>query len=175
MKEGERGAAIRAGFEALLSSHIICLDADLSYDAAHISEILDCFKQDPQTDVVVVSAYMKGGTVEGVPWVKLFISKMANWLLAGSFGLSTVTCCVRGYRGDLVRSMSFSEDGKEFHLEILRKLMARGANVVEIPGRLVWRDRTNERRRAERSFLRSVLGHIRYGFHTPTNSPNEMK
>lgn len=143
-----RGAAIKAGISASRGDHVICLDADLSYDVDHIGEILDTFEREPVADAVVVSPYMEGGTARGVPWKRLAVSRLANWVFSRlvTGRLSTVTCVVRGYRGDLIRSVPLVADGKELHLEIVRELGLRGANIVEIPGRLVWR-RPKARRR----------------------------
>lgn len=136
-----RGAAVKAGMQAAKGEFIIALDADLSYDLNHIQEILDVFFHQPTIDVVVVSAYMKGGTVQGVPLSRLALSKIANWILSRFFPqrLSTVTCVVRGYRHDVIKNLCLLEKGKEFHLEILKKLFLKGAQVQEIPGRLVWK------------------------------------
>lgn len=160
-----RGAAIKAGIEASTGQYLILLDADLSYDVAHIGEILQCIQRHPKTDVVVVSAYMRGGVVQGVPLSRLFISRMANWILAGFFAdnLSTVTCVVRGYRGDAIRNIPLFEDGKQLHLEILRKMALSGANIREIPGRLIWKQKKHERRKNNLNVAGSAKHHLLYG------------
>ncbi|MGE0201794.1 MAG: glycosyltransferase family 2 protein [Candidatus Melainabacteria bacterium] len=136
-----RGEAIKLGIRKSLGDRIILLDADLSYDVDHIGEILATFAADTATDVVVVSPYMKGGVVAGVPFSRLFVSRCANWLMGGFFEgkFATVTCVVRGYRGDLIRQLYLVDSGKELHLEILRKLGLYNARIQEIPGRLIWK------------------------------------
>ena len=135
-----RGAAIRTGINASRGNLVICLDADLSYDVEHIGDILGAFNSNPGTDTVVVSAYMKGGSVQNVPWSRLFLSRAANRILCPQFKnrLSTVTCVVRGYKGDLLRSLHLTSEGKELHLEILHEMESRNARILEIPGRLMW-------------------------------------
>lgn len=165
-KNRGRGAAIKYGIAASSGEYVICLDADLSYDVNHIGEILEAFKQHPEPDVVVVSAYMPGGTIKGVPAARLLLSRAANWVLSGSFpgGLHTVTCVVRGYKGDLLRRTPFFEDSKELHLEMLGKLIVQGANVVEIPGRLCWRNtKQKPRRKTPLKFISSAKQHLLYG------------
>lgn len=160
-----RGAAIKSGLKNSRGERVILLDADLSYDEKHVGEIWSAFEKTPNTDVVVVSAYMKGGLVQGVPFTRLFVSKMANWVLSGFFAgnLSTVTCVVRGYRGDLIRNITLLEDGKELHLEILRKLYLMGANFVEIPGRLVWKlEKGTRRRKTNLRFVGAAKNHFSY-------------
>ena len=161
-----RGAALRRGIEVSRGRRIICLDADLSYDVAHIGDILRAFETQPPPDVVVVSAYMRGGRQQGVPFSRLVLSRMANWILAGFFAgkVKTVTCVVRGYRGDLARALPLFERDKEFHLEILRKLALVGARIVEIPGRLVWNTTKHRpRRKTNLAFYDSALQHVFYG------------
>jgi len=160
-----RGAAFRAGISTSKGDHVIALDADLSYDEKHIGSILKCFEEDPRTDVVVVSPYMKGGSSHGVPWGRLFVSRMANWILGGFFAgkLKTVTCVVRGYRGSLIRAIPLFEEGKEIHLEVLRKLALYGARIVEIPGRLRWqRKTTTSGSRGRLRFVSSAQEHVWY-------------
>ena len=159
-----RGAALRAGIEQSRGEFVICLDADLSYDVDHVGRIMACFDKDPKADVVVVSAYMKGGRTERVPLGRLMLSKTANWILAGFFTgkLSTVTCVVRGYRGDLIRSITLLENGKEIHLEILRKLALYGATIEEIPGCLVWRRPKTKGRFNKAKSVLSAGNHLWY-------------
>lgn len=161
-----RGAAIKFGISVSSGEYIICLDADLSYDVDHIGEILQAFKRYPEPDLVVVSAYMSGGSVKGVPKGRLLLSRLANWILAGSFpgNLHTVTCVVRGYRGELLRTTPFFEDSKELHLEMLGKLILQGARVVEIPGRLHWKNSGQKpRRKTSLKFIFSAKQHLLYG------------
>jgi hypothetical protein len=51
-------------------------------------------------DVVLASAYMPGGTSEGVSWKRLLPSRLGNWLLRFAWPkrIYTSTCVVRGYR-----------------------------------------------------------------------------
>jgi len=161
-----RGAAIKAGLANALGEYLILLDADLSYDVEHIGAIIEQFIEDPRTDVVVVSPYMPGGKVQGVPLFRLILSRMANWILSGSFPirLHTVTCVVRGYRSSCIKNIPLFEDGKELHLEILRKLCLQGAKMKEIPGRLVWKStKKDKRRKTNLNFVNSTKDHLLYG------------
>jgi len=161
-----RGAAIKAGIAQSRGEIVILLDADLSYDVQHVDEILDCFEKDPQLDTVVISPYMKGGVVGGVPLHRLLISRMANWILSGFFSqkFSTVTCVVRGYRGEVIRRLPLFESGKELHLEILRKLDICDYKMIEIPGRLIWKSsKAAPRRKINLNLLSAAKRHIKMG------------
>ena len=167
-----RGAALKEGFARARGKCFIALDADLTYDVAHIGDIMSVFDHDPAADVVVVSAYMKGGLVKGVPFQRLLLSRLANWILAGFLhrSISTVTCMVRGYKAETLRKVPLLEEGKELHLEILRKLEIIGAKIVEIPGRLVWKEIGGQARRKNGlNVVNSATDHILYAmFAKPT-------
>lgn len=160
-----RGKAIKRGIAHSTGDFVILLDADLSYDVQHISNIMSEFEKDPKTDTVVVSPYAKGGVVKNVPFHRLALSRMANWILVGFFDgrLSTVTCVVRGYKGPLLRALPLFEDGKELHLEILRKLSLLDAKIVEIPGRLIWKNAHKKgRRKTNLKVAGSAKNHLLY-------------
>jgi glycosyltransferase involved in cell wall biosynthesis len=165
-KNRGRGQAIKEGIRNSKGDYVITLDADLTYDVNHIGEIYQAFFQN-SADVVIVSPYSKNGVVAGVPFKRLVISRIANWLLSGLFHkkLSTVTCVVRGYKGDLIRKIYLTESGKELHLEILRKLQIYGAKIVEIPGRLIWKKEDAKGRRSNNlKIVESATKHWLYGF-----------
>lgn len=133
-----RGKALREGFGAARGKYVFVIDFDLSYDEGHITRMYKAFLSNPMTDIVLVSAYMKGGKVVGVPMFRLFMSRLGNFLLSFTFSqkVRTSTCIVRGYRRDVIKSMSLDSDGKEIHLEILSKAFMLGCKVQEIPGTL---------------------------------------
>ena len=54
------------------------------------------------------------------------------------------TGMTRAYRRPLIQSLPLSEDGKEFHLEVILKATAFGARVREIPAILSWKDYKHE-------------------------------
>ena len=163
-----RGAAVRRGFSRSTGDYVIALDADLSYDESHITRILETFASLPITDVVVVSPYMPGGRSEGVPWRRLVISKVANKILARFLhrSIRTVTCVVRGYRGDFIRGLPLFNEGKGIHLEILRTSILRGARIEEIPGQLIWNkpEGGGPRRKTNLKFVNAAGSHLTYGF-----------
>lgn len=162
-----RGAAMKAGIAAASCEYIMFLDADLSYDVEHISEVILYFEENPKTDVLIVSPYMKDGISKNVPLLRLITSRMANWILSGFFSqnLSTVTSMVRAYRTEVIRGLVLIENGKELHLEILRKLYLVDANIAEIPGRLIWKENKKRGKRINaRAIAISAKKHLLYGF-----------
>lgn len=134
-----RGKALRTGFEHARGRYIITIDFDLSYSPDHILSIYEKLV-DPRemNDVVLGSAYMKGGKVIDVSPFRLCISKVGNKILEYTFPQSfkTSTCILRGYRREVLQALELESNGKEIHLEILSKVCALGFLVREIPATL---------------------------------------
>jgi glycosyltransferase involved in cell wall biosynthesis len=162
-----RGAGMKTGLKASVGKYVMFLDADLSYDVDHIKEVVDVFNESQKVDAVIISPYMEGGVAKNIPFSRLMLSRTANWILAGFFSsrISTVTSMVRAYKGDLIRNLPLFEDGKELHLEILKKLVLIGANIKEIPGRLIWKEKKSRGARLNKRKVAASAGkHFVYGF-----------
>ncbi|TAM59846.1 glycosyltransferase family 2 protein [bacterium] len=142
------GAALRTAFAQARGDFIVTLDADLSYGPEY-AERLMCVLERSGADLVLASAYMRGGTVENVPWGRRLLSREANRFLSLATGarLRTLTCMVRAYRARLLARLSTVCDGMEINHELVFAALRLGAKVIEIPARLAWSD---ERVRAAR-------------------------
>jgi len=136
-----RGMALRAGINACSGDCVVTLDADLSYAPYHIERMLDALERE-NVDIVVASAYGKGGTVKNVPPKRLWISRVGNKILSYMFGgtVSVLTCVVRAYNSNFIKRLDLHSDDKEIHLEILSKAKVLGARIVEVPADLYWRE-----------------------------------
>lgn len=162
-----RGAAMKAGIKEASGDYIMFMDADLSYDVEHISIAIDQFEKNSKCDAIIFSPYMKGGVAKNIPFSRLMLSKCANWLLSGFFAgqISTVTSMVRAYKTETLRQIPLLEDGKELHLEILKKLYLVGANVVEVPGKLIWKEKKQRAGRLnKKKIASSARKHFLYAF-----------
>ena len=155
-----RGRALRAGFAAARGEVVVSIDFDLSYDPSHILRLHDALAADGAPDIALASAYMPGGSTEGVPGKRLLASKAGNWLLrlAWPQRVYTSTCIVRGYRRRALEALALTEDRKEIHLEILEQAFARGLRVVEIAGHLRARARGTSKARLGRA----VTSHLAF-------------
>jgi glycosyltransferase involved in cell wall biosynthesis len=134
-----RGKALRTGFENAWGKYVVTIDFDLSYDPSHILKIYDELVDEQQmNDVVLGSAYMDGGRVDGVNPRRLIVSKIGNKILEYTFPQSfkTSTCILRGYKKEVLDALELDSDGKEIHLDILSKVCATGYRVKEIPATL---------------------------------------
>ncbi|EKQ52017.1 MAG: glycosyl transferase [Methanobacterium sp. Maddingley MBC34] len=131
------GRALRTGFEKAEGDVIITLDADLSYDPKYITKLIQELHEN-HLDIVIGSQYMAGGETEDIPFIRLFVSKMANKIVGYALdkNISTVTGILRAYRKEVIDSIEIESNGTEINPEILSKAMALGFEVKEIPVKL---------------------------------------
>ncbi|HOI40365.1 MAG TPA: glycosyltransferase family 2 protein [Methanobacterium sp.] len=131
------GRALRTGFEKAEGDVIITLDADLSYEPRYIKELIKELYGN-HMDIVIGSQYMEGGETEDIPFIRLFVSKMANKIVGYALNknISTVTGILRAYRKEVIDSIEIESNGTEINPEILSKAIAIGFKVKEIPVKL---------------------------------------
>ena len=153
-----RGMALRTGFKEAKGKIIVSIDADLSYDPKYIIDFFKIFKEEENTDFILASPYMPGGGAEGVPFFRLWISKLGNKILRFAMPnrIYTSTGIFRAYRKKVLDSIELESDGKEIHLEILSKAMALGFRVKEIPAILTSRKRGSSKFK----FKRTATSHL---------------
>jgi glycosyltransferase involved in cell wall biosynthesis len=163
-----RGKALRVGFQRAQGKIICTTDADLSYDERHIVKMIRLLEQNRDMDLVIGSPYIEGGKAEGVPFLRLLVSRLGNKILgfAMSYGsrgkgkLSTVTGVLRAYRRECIRSLELESDGKEIHLEILSKALSMGYKAMEMPATL----KARKKGKSKFKFKATALSHIIFSF-----------
>jgi dolichol-phosphate mannosyltransferase len=163
-----RGKAIRSGFEAASGDVLVCLDADLSYAPYHIARMTDALLKN-NADIVLASAYGKGGSVENVPFKRLILSRIGNKVLSYMYGnhVSVLTCIVRAFKKEFIKSLDMHSDDKDIHLEILYKAKILNAKIVEVPADLKWRkEKLNKpalKRRSTLKLKKTGKSHLFFG------------
>ena len=157
------GKALRTGFENATGDIVVSIDADLSYSADHILKLASELMNDESLDIVLASPYMEGGKVKNVPFVRLFVSKVANLFVGFSIpgNLSTVTCVLRAYRKEVLDSMELESNGTEINLEILSKANANHFRIKEVPAVLEGR----ELGQSKLKFKAKTISHVLFSFY----------
>ena len=124
------GKAIRTGFENSSGDILVTIDADLSYEPEDIPKLVKNINE--SNDIVIGSQYMYGGKTENIPFLRLFISKMANKIVGYSLGdnISTVTGVFRAYKREVIDSLELESNGKEINPEIIYKASAVAVKIV---------------------------------------------
>jgi glycosyltransferase involved in cell wall biosynthesis len=157
--ERNRGiaAAIMTGIRTASSPVVCSIDADCTYDPAQLEAMIPLLANG--VDVVTASPYHPLGRVCGVPPWRLALSKTASRLYRCVMRqkLFTYTSCFRVYRRSAVADLELDHDDFVGIAEILWKLDARGARIVECPA--VLKSRTGTR--SKMKLLKTMAGHGR--------------
>jgi glycosyltransferase involved in cell wall biosynthesis len=153
------GEALRCGFSEARGDYIVTLDADLSYSPDHIGRLLDEISQ-TEAKIVIASPYMEGGSVTGVPALRIAASRAANRLLslAAKGRLTTVTGMVRAYDSVFLKRLDLKATDMEINAEIIYKAQLMRASIAEIPAHLEWTRDEGDARQPTFRPARSIAG-----------------
>lgn len=136
-KEG-LGLAIRAGFQYAVEQDyelLVNMDADFSHPAAVIPQLIAASQN---SDVVIASRYVPGGSVVGWPVRRKLMSWGINTYVRVLLGLKTRdnSGSFRCYRVERLRQADLSKvrcRGYAVFEELLYRLKLAGATFIEIP------------------------------------------
>jgi dolichol-phosphate mannosyltransferase len=139
------GAAYRHGFTTAFDEGyeaIVSMDSDFSHDPAVIPTMLQLI--DGGADVVIGSRYVPGGSTVDWPMRRRLLSRWGNKYTAAVLRLPVSDCTsgFRAYRASALKAIDpagTTAEGYAFLTELVRKLIANGATIVETP--IVFRDR----------------------------------
>jgi len=139
------GAAYRHGFSVAFDETfevIVTMDSDFSHDPSVIPEMLRLI--DGGADAVVGSRYVPGGGTQNWPVHRRLLSRWGNRYTGFVLRMKIRDCTsgFRAYRVSALRAIdpgSTTAEGYAFLTELVRKLVANGATVVETP--IMFRDR----------------------------------
>lgn len=134
--------AIVTGFNQVEDGPALVVMADLSDDLKQVDPMLALYRQGYQ--VVVGSRYMRGGSIEGGPWLKQFLSRAAGISLHWFRGIPThdATNAFKIYDREMLKSFRIeSQRGFELNLELTVKAFLQGYRIAEVPS--TWRDRSH--------------------------------
>ena len=128
-----KGAAIRTALQHSTGNVVIVQDADLEYDPADWTQMLDPIMEG-KADAVFGSRFL-GGSHR----VLYFWHSVGNSLLTTvsnmftNLNLTDMETCYKAIRGDLARSLVLTADRFGFEPEITARLAQVGARVWEVP------------------------------------------
>ncbi len=161
------GSAIQTGFRNSKGDIIVVMDIDLSYAVDYIGQLTDKLIE-THADIVIASAYMKGGQVTAVPFLRSIMSKYVNKFmrLAAQDKYYTFTGMVRAYRKSYIKTVNLKTKDYEIMPEIIYKSMILRAKIVEIPAHLDWTEQNKfaGKRKSSLRVLRSFFSGLMSGF-----------
>ena len=128
-----KGFAIRTGFERCLGPFVIVQDADLEYDPAEYSLVLEPLMSG-QADVVYGSRFLTGRPHRVLFfWHSLgnkFLTMLSNMLT--NLNLTDMETCYKAFRVEVVQSLDLTEDRFGIEPEITAKVARGGWRVWEV-------------------------------------------
>jgi glycosyltransferase involved in cell wall biosynthesis len=161
------GNALQTGFRNSKGEIIVVLDIDLSYGVEYIGQMVDKLIE-TTADIVIASAYMKGGKVTAVPFQRRIMSRWVNRFMsmAAQDKYYTFTGMVRAYRKSFIQSVNLKTRDYEINPEIIYKAMILRAKIVEIPAHLDWTEQNKfaGKRTSSLRVLRSFFSGLMSGF-----------
>lgn len=161
------GNALQTGFRNSKADIIVVLDIDLSYSVDYIEQMTDKLIE-TNADIVIASAYMKGGKVTAVPFMRAVMSKYVNRFMrfAAQDKYYTFTGMVRAYRKSYIQTVNLKTKDYEIMPEIIYKSMILRAKIVEIPAHLDWTEQNKfaGKRTSSLRVFRSFFSGLMSGF-----------
>lgn len=142
VRNPSRGAhqAIMAGFAASTAPHIAVFPADDDFNAAILDSMVALAEQG--NDIVCASRFMPGGKMEGCPWLKATLVRIAAFALYHVARLPThdPTNGFRLFSRRVIDRIPVESDrGFCYSLELLVKVHRLGWRVAELPA--LWFER----------------------------------
>lgn len=136
-KEG-LGPAYIAGFRWAAEhgyDYVVEMDADGSHQPEQLAALLDAAAPDV---LVLGSRWVSGGSTQDWPWHRQLLSRSASWYSRTLLGLGTrdITAGYRVIPVALLEEISLENvesHGYCFQIDVLRRIVAAGHSVVEVP------------------------------------------
>jgi dolichol-phosphate mannosyltransferase len=152
------GAALRTGFAAARGDIVVTTDSDGTYEFSEIPKLLSCLG--PGVDLVTASPYHPDGGVEGVPAYRLILSRGSSTIYRALVDrhLHTYTSLFRAYRRQVIKYVSFEDDGYLSGTELLVNGILMGYRVAEYPAVLHVRAFGASKAKV----ARTILAHLRF-------------
>jgi glycosyltransferase involved in cell wall biosynthesis len=128
-----KGAALRRGFAEAARPFVIVQDADLEYDPAEYSVMLEPLL-DGRADVVYGSRFLSAAPHR----VLYFWHSVGNRFLTmcsnafTNLNLSDMETCYKAFRREVIQAIEIEEDRFGFEPEITAKIARAGARVYEV-------------------------------------------
>jgi glycosyltransferase involved in cell wall biosynthesis len=128
-----KGAALRRGIQEARGDFVVIQDADLEYDPADYTLLLEPLLQG-KADVVYGSRFLGAAPHR----VLYFWHSVGNWILTllsnclTNINLSDMETCYKAFRREIIQSIPIEEDRFGFEPEITVKLAKRRLRIYEV-------------------------------------------
>jgi glycosyltransferase involved in cell wall biosynthesis len=164
-----RGRALKNGIDAASGDVIVTTEVDCSWGDDIAARLVAELDAHPEAHFVVASPHLPGGGLENVPLRRRLLTAIGNRLIRMFFTARVTmnTGMTRAYRREVIQPLETWENGKEFHLEVLLKLVSLGFRVREIPAVITWQEHKlaapgTAKRVSSTRILQTIGTHLRF-------------
>ena len=132
------GPSLDYGFDQVRkeSTHILTMDADLNHRPEEMIGFISRSKK-TDDDIIIGSRYIKGGTIEGIPAWKIFLSRIMNIVLTVLYrvNIADKTSGYRLYKKSSLKKIKNKTEFKNFEYlpELLIYAKKAGLKMSEVP------------------------------------------
>jgi glycosyltransferase involved in cell wall biosynthesis len=151
-----KGRAMKTAFQAVDASFVFMLDADYTYPATHILEMLDQLRDGSH---VVIGSRLKGKIEKGAMSRLNLIGNHLLTLMANILhGGKTSDLCTGfwGFRSEVLEDLNLSADGFDFEADLFIQISRSGYSIAHVP--IIYR------RRPTKQKLNSLRDGLRIGW-----------
>jgi glycosyltransferase involved in cell wall biosynthesis len=139
-----KGKAMQAGFQAVDANFVFMLDADYTYPATHILEMLNLLQDHSN---VVIGSRLKGKIEKGaMSRLNLIgnhiLTLMANILHQGK--TSDLCTGFWGFRSEVLKDLKLSADGFDFEADLFIQISRGGHSIAHVP--ITYRPRSTKQK-----------------------------
>lgn len=163
-----RGRALKTGIDAARGHVVVTTEVDCSWGDDIVSRLVGELEQHPSCHFVVASVHLPGGGLVNVPVRRRLLTRIGNSLIRWFFtsNVTMNTGMTRAYRSHVIKPLVTKENGKEFHLEVLLKLLSLGFKVREIPAVITWMDEKlagyEIKRKSSTNIMQTINSHLKF-------------
>ncbi|AFS81113.1 dolichol-phosphate mannosyltransferase [Candidatus Nitrosopumilus koreensis AR1] len=125
-------SAILSGIEHASGHTIVVMDSDFSHPPHVIPKLIDTIKQ-TKCDIAIASRYVKGGSIQGWPFKRKLMSKIATGIAKKGLGIELYDPMSGffAFKKNIIDGLKFDAIGYKMLLELLVK--TKGVKIQEVP------------------------------------------
>ena len=138
-KNGGKGSAVKAGFDAAAGDILLIQDADLEYNPDDYTAVIAPIVRG-ETEVTMGSRFLKEKPVffgkKKSPYLTHYIgNRMIIWLTNVLYwnNATDYEGCYKAFTLQVIRSIPIRSDGFEYDNELICKILRKGYKIIEVP------------------------------------------
>ena len=163
-----RGHALKAGIDEASGDLVVTTEVDCSWGHDIVKRLVSKLDANPGSHFVIASPHLRGGGLFNVSFSRRLLTKAVNLLirLFFAFDVTMYTGMTRCYRREVIQPLVAHCRGKDFHLEVLLKLLTLDFKHLEIPACITWPEsRKGKKKSSRRSSTRigqTIINHLQF-------------